>query len=282
MNPRMTMNSRLARRGTVVSGALVVLLASTAVSFAAIPGTDGVISVCYNASSNPSGQLRVIDVQRGDKCAKNEKPLTFNQTGPQGPIGPIGPAGPQGLTGATGSTGLTGPIGPAGPTGATGATGAQGPIGLTGPAGPQGLQGPAGPQGLQGPAGASGIATVTFAGSGRQELPDGGALVKRVAKNLPAGNWAIVATANFSTLFYYNNDDGFEGTTRCELRNGADVVGFADDRRGVKTDVHVSLSMNGGAAVPAGGGEVSLWCGSQFGGFLENAQLMIMQVGSFS
>ena len=275
------MNSKVFRRGTVASGALVVLLASTAVSFAAIPGTDGVISACYNSSSNPSGQLRVIDVQRGDKCAKNEKALTFNQTGPQGPVGPIGPAGPQGLTGATGPTGLTGPIGPAGPTGATGPAGTQGPIGQTGPAGPQGLQGPAGPQGIQGPAGASGIATVTFAGTGKQELPEDGTIVKRVSKNLPAGNWAIVATANFSTLFYYGNDP-FEGTTRCELRNGADVVGFADDRRLVQTDVHVSLSMNGGAAIPAGGGEVSLWCGSQFGGFIENAQLMIMQVDSFS
>jgi hypothetical protein len=264
------MNSRVVRRGTVASGALVVLLASTAVSFAAIPGTDGVISACYNSSSNPSGQLRVIDTQRGDKCAKNERPLTFNQTGPQGPAGPIGPAGPQGPTGATGPTGLTGPVGPAGPTGATGATGAQGPIGLTGPAGPQGLQGPAGP---------SGTTTVTFAVTpGPQLLPVRSVLIKYLAKTLPAGNWAIAVTANFSS---FDVIDPVEATTRCELRNGDDVIGFAADRRLVKVS-YVSLAMNGGAAVPAGGGEVSLWCDSQYPGYLDHAQMMFIEVGSFS
>jgi hypothetical protein len=42
--------------------------------------------------------------------------------------------------------------------------------------------------------------------------------------------------------------------------------------------------MNGGAQVPAGGGDVSLWCSSQFGSNerVEYAQMMLVQVGGFS
>lgn len=43
-----------------------------------------------------------------------------------------------------------------------------------------------------------------------------------------------------------------------------------------------SLSLNGRAAVPAGGGEVSLWCNSQFDDVVKGAQMMIMQFGGFS
>ncbi|MCA1656116.1 MAG: hypothetical protein LC713_00075 [Actinobacteria bacterium] len=45
-----------------------------------------------------------------------------------------------------------------------------------------------------------------------------------------------------------------------------------------------SLTMNGGAQVPAGGGEVSVWCSSQFGGLekVHDAQMMLMKVGGFS
>jgi len=46
--------------------------------------------------------------------------------------------------------------------------------------------------------------------------------------------------------------------------------------------VAVSLTLNGGAAVPAGGGEVSLWCQSQGGATVKQAQMMMIQVGSFS
>jgi hypothetical protein len=37
--------------------------------------------------------MRVIDSDKGQVCAKNEKALNFNQTGPQGPAGAQGPAG---------------------------------------------------------------------------------------------------------------------------------------------------------------------------------------------
>jgi hypothetical protein len=90
------------------------------VGYAAIPGSNGVISSCYNTHG---GQLRVIDADAGQSCSASEKSLTFNQ---QGPKGDTGATGPKGDTGATG------------PKGDTGATGSQGPQGPQGPAGPAG------------------------------------------------------------------------------------------------------------------------------------------------
>src|SRR5215213_9335262 len=82
-------------------GMIALVVAASGAAYAAIPSADGVIHSCYNASSNPSGSLRVIDAEAGAKCNKNEKSLAFNQTGPQGPKGDTGPQGPQGPTGAT-------------------------------------------------------------------------------------------------------------------------------------------------------------------------------------
>jgi hypothetical protein len=114
------------RRGPVLALVLLGILTAVGVGYAAIPSSNGIIHSCYNASSNPSGQLRVIDAEAGAKCSKNEKALNFNQTGPQGPQGlqgPQGPPGPQGERGATGATGATGPAGPAGPGGPAGPAG---------------------------------------------------------------------------------------------------------------------------------------------------------------
>ncbi len=55
------------------------------------------------------------------KCAKHDKTLIWNTTGPAGPTGPGGP------TGAGGPAGPAGPTGPIGATGLTGQTGPQGP-----------------------------------------------------------------------------------------------------------------------------------------------------------
>lgn len=120
---------KLTRNGTILALGLLGVLTMVGIGWAAIPSPDGVIHSCYNASSNPSGQLRVIDADAGAKCAKNEKALAFNQkgpkgdAGPQGPQGVPGPQGPQGLPGPKGETGATGPSGP------QGATGPQGPAG---------------------------------------------------------------------------------------------------------------------------------------------------------
>jgi hypothetical protein len=245
------MRNMFTRGGGITTVALVALLASVGVVYAAIPGAGGVISACYNTNSNPSGMLRVIDVEAGMKCSKNERLLTFNQTGPQGPIGPAGPVGP---------------IGPVGPTG------------------PVGPQGPAGPAGPQGPAG---LSTATFALTTAQADVNEN-LTKVLSKNLPAGNWVLNASANISIAdnrfepIVGSNDD-IAVTSRCELRSGANVIGSAHDRRVLLTDgfVLLSLSMNGGAAIPEGGGEVSLWCAGQLLTNVNQAQMMIIQVGGF-
>jgi hypothetical protein len=96
------MRHKFTRRGSILTIALLAVLAAVGVGYAAIPSSDGVIHSCYNASANPSGQLRVIDADAGAKCSKNEKALNFNQTGPQGPKGDTGATGPQGPTGDIG------------------------------------------------------------------------------------------------------------------------------------------------------------------------------------
>ena len=236
------MRLNLTSRGVTATIVLIALLASVGVGYAAIPSTNGVIYACYNTAANPSGMLRVIDVEAGAKCSKNEKSLTFNQIGPQGPAGPAGPQGP---------------------------VGSQGPVGPAGPAGPQGAPG------------TPGISAATFAFTTAPISIDQ-TMTKVLSKNLPEGSWALVATANISSPGSFTGSDIIR-TSRCELRNGAGVIGSAADRRTiVELDgVLRSLSMNGGAIVQAGG-EVSLWCSDQTGNStVQQAQMMIMQVGGF-
>lgn len=135
-------------RHPLVSGAagalLVTVLVGGGVAYSAIPSAGGAISGCYNAKS---GQLRVIDVDAGQSCARNEVAIAWNHTGPQGPQGPTGPQGPAGSQGPAGPAGPGGVQGPQGPQGPEGPEGPQGAIGPPGPTGPQGPQGPAGPGG---------------------------------------------------------------------------------------------------------------------------------------
>jgi len=102
------MRAKLTRRGSIGVIALSGTLAAVGVGYAAIPGSDGVIHSCYNASSNPSGQLRVIDAEAGSKCSKNEKALDFNQRGLKGDTGATGATGATGSTGAAGAPGVSG------------------------------------------------------------------------------------------------------------------------------------------------------------------------------
>jgi hypothetical protein len=123
--------------------------------------------------------------------------------------------------------------------------------------------------------------TATFAGPpGPVDLTD--AFTKIVGRNLPAGSYAIAATANITnSLNAAQTRDAV-----CELRNGANFVGGATDRR-EKSEfetARISLSMNGGAQVPAGGGEVSLWCRYQGGIGLQTfdyGQMMIIRLDGF-
>ena len=106
-----------------------------------------------------------------------------------------------------------------------------------------------------------------------------------VSKNLPAGSYAIAATANIAT-----DDVSVEDSynTFCELRNhNGSFIGGGRDRRfrpgGAASSI--SLSMNGGVTIPAGGGTVSVYCkyvdGTTFSNTLADAQMMIIRLDGF-
>jgi hypothetical protein len=129
--------------------------------------------------------------------------------------------------------------------------------------------------------------TATFA-SNPSELTLGSSFTKVASKNLPAGSWAIVATAN--TRASAGGAGPFNRTAVCELRNGTSFIGGTTDRRVIPASdsVNRSLSMNGGAQVLAGGGEVSLWCNTQgpdpvqFSERVTSAQMMMIRLDGFS
>lgn len=87
------MNRRMKIASAVAATALGAAVGS-GVAYAAIPDSGtGVISGCY---STITGAVKVIDAQSGKTCGVLEKPLSWNQTGPQGPVGPVGAVGPAG------------------------------------------------------------------------------------------------------------------------------------------------------------------------------------------
>src|SRR3954467_12167505 len=90
-----------ARVAAVTVGTIGLVAGGVAIAQAAIPGSNGVITACYDKS----GALRIIDAAK-TSCARGETTVTWNQPGPQGPAGPAGPAG---ATGATGPAGAAGP-----------------------------------------------------------------------------------------------------------------------------------------------------------------------------
>src|SRR5690349_4321361 len=111
----MRIRSLIGRGGVVAIAIAAFGLAVGGIAYASIPDSNGVIHACYNTGANPSGAVRVVDTGLNVSCSKNEKPLTWNQTGPQGPQGPQGAAGARGSTGSTGAHGATGSAGPTGP-----------------------------------------------------------------------------------------------------------------------------------------------------------------------
>ncbi len=125
------------------------------------------------------------------------------------------------------------------------------------------------------------VSTTTFVGATGVVLPN--SFVRVAYKDLPEGSWAITATANTAT-FGLNTDHTSDAV--CELRNGSSFIGGTTDRRKSEGSdpIKRSLTMNGGAQIPPGGGRVSLWCLSQL---LNNervdfAQIMMTRVGGFS
>ena len=78
---------RSVRRRWLILAAALFAAAAAGAAYATIPDGGGVIHACYNAGSNPSGNLRVIDSEAGAKCSKNEKALDWNQQGIKGDKG---------------------------------------------------------------------------------------------------------------------------------------------------------------------------------------------------
>jgi hypothetical protein len=241
---RILSGTKRKKRGAILALAMSAVLIAVGVGYAAIPSSDGVIHSCYNASSNPSGQLRVIDVEAGAKCAKNEKALDFNRTGPQGPQGPPGPPGPQGETGATGATGATGPAGPPGPAG------------------------PAGPAG-----GVTDSYGSTFTTGAVVIFSDDSDHVVR-SKVVPAGNYAIFATG-------LAHDFDHDALTSCWIKAGGARV--AVNGASTDSSVHGSwepISIVGQASLPTGG-TVEFACNTQDDGVsVWNGSLVALKVGA--
>jgi type VI secretion system secreted protein Hcp len=102
--------------------AVAILVTAGAVAVASIPGSNGVITACWDHNNDTShfGTLRVIDPtipasghsNYEYSCLTNETQITWNQQGPVGPAGATGPAGP---AGSTGPAGVQGPQGAARP-----------------------------------------------------------------------------------------------------------------------------------------------------------------------
>jgi hypothetical protein len=110
------------------------------------------------------------------------------------------------------STNLDVTLGAVGPKGDKGDQGIQGVPGLRGPAGPVGPIGPQGIQGLQGVAGTASLPDVYYALS---PFAAGGNITAGVdiySKSLPAGNYLLTASAEFSWA------DGDPQTLACEFR----------------------------------------------------------------
>jgi hypothetical protein len=99
------------RLGAGLLGGVIVLAGGALVASADAPSPP--INACVN---NATGVVRIIDPARGQSClgAGIEKPISWNQAGPQGLPGVQGQKGDPGTQGAPGQTGDTGPQGPAG------------------------------------------------------------------------------------------------------------------------------------------------------------------------
>ena len=109
-----------------------VLGAGAAVAIGSIPGSNGVITACYNtvdqsAAGGPPntnvGAVRLIDPSTVDhtntlhsSCATDEATVTWNMQGSPGPQGATGPSGAPGVPGGAGPQGLRGLQGISAPT----------------------------------------------------------------------------------------------------------------------------------------------------------------------
>lgn len=75
-------------KSVVLAAVLWVLPVSE--GLAAVPGSDGVYTGCYNKSDK---KIRVIDAEIGETCKSDEARITWNKEGPAGPKGDTGEPG---------------------------------------------------------------------------------------------------------------------------------------------------------------------------------------------
>lgn len=180
---------------------VTVLVTATAVSglwaagsgFASSPGSgsgSGLLTGCY---ARATGNLRIVDHY---PCRSAERPLSWNQTGPEGRQGLQGSPGTVGSTGPAGSPSVQGSmVGPTGPTGTQGSQGPSGPQGSAGASGPVGSQGLPGPQGLSGPQGPT---DVYYRDEPLAQSMSQGSYATAVSLALPAGTYVVQAKVGLS------------------------------------------------------------------------------------
>ena len=95
---------KLPRPRLFAGGAAALAAAGAVAAYASIPDSGQVIHGCYQRES---GQLRVIDTDRGQSCRPSERALDWNQQGPKGAPGPPGPPGPGKLVSGSADTGFS-------------------------------------------------------------------------------------------------------------------------------------------------------------------------------
>ena len=134
--------------------------------------------------------------------------------------------------------------------------------------------------------------TTTIVGRGNVTLDNNDGYTAIVTRQLPAGAYAIAATANISTDDITPPAAG-SYETFCELRQNTGVfIGGSRDRRfrpgnanGVAVPSTISLSMNGAVQIPGGGGPVGVYCryvdGTTFSRTIGDAQMMIIRLDGF-
>ena len=126
--------------------------------------------------------------------------------------------------------------------------------------------------------------TATFAGMINTVLHPADGFVKLGWKDLPRGNYAIVGTVNTTAIGTSDVSDPIRDLV-CELRNNGAFIGGATDRRHLTDfgdEVKRSLTMNGGAHVPAGGAQIGLYCRTTANNeFVDYGQLMVLRIDGF-
>jgi len=101
--------------------------------------------------------------------------------------------------------------------------------------------------------------------------------------NVPQGNYTVAATATFSGVSFNGGGPAIRSVD-CRLRSNGVDGSITRDRRPVPVNdfVERSLSLNGIASAPAGGGDVTLLCASMTADeFIDDAQMVVTRVGSF-